>query len=45
MGESLFKMSSVEMDHRIGVLESRMDRVCKFLSGIYWSNYLEEFNH
>ena len=36
-------MSSGNMDHRIGVLESRVDRVCKFISGIYWSSYLEEF--
>ena len=36
-------MSSNDVVHRIGVLESRMDRVCKFLSGMYWSGYLEEF--
>ena len=36
-------MSSDDVVHRIGVLESRVDRVCKFLSGMYWSSYLEEF--
>ena len=36
-------MSSNDVVHRIGVLESRMDRVCKFLSGMYLSSYLEEF--
>ena len=36
-------MSSNDVIHRIGVLESRVDRVCKFLSGMYLSSYLEEF--
>ena len=36
-------MSSDDVVHRVGVLESRMGRVCKFISGIYWSSYLEEF--
>ena len=36
-------MSSDDVVHSIGVLESRVDRVCKFLSGMYWSSYLEEF--
>ena len=36
-------MSSNDVVHRIGVLESRVDRVCKFLGGMYWSSYLEEF--
>ena len=40
---SLFKMSSNDVVHRIEELESRMDRVCKFLSGMYWSSYLEGF--
>ena len=40
---SLFKMSSDDVVHRIKELESRMDRVCKFISGMYWSSYLEEF--
>ena len=40
---SLFKMSSDDVVHRIKELESRMDRVCKFIGGMYWSSYLEEF--
>ena len=36
-------MSLDDVVHRIGVLESRMDRVCKFLSGMYLSSYFEEF--
>ena len=37
-------MSSDDLIRRVGVLESRVDRVCKFLSGMYWSSYLEEFD-
>ena len=36
-------MSSDDLVHRIGVLESRVGRVCKFLGGMYWYIYLEEF--
>lgn len=37
-------MASNELETRVDVLESRMDRVCKFLSGICWSCCLEEFD-
>ena len=37
-------MISSDLDTRVGVLESRVDRVCEFLSGMYWCNYLEQFD-
>ena len=38
-------MTLDELITRYDILESRVDRVCKFLGGVYWSSYLEEFKY
>ena len=38
-------MTLDELITRFDILESMVDRVCKFLGGVHWSSYLEEFKY